>query len=169
MVLRAVLDSVVALQMRKRSKYRPREVRNPLAYVLESMTPLRLHESYLIDLKIKNHAAMTALTQGRATRGDIDTLIPMGNVAEALYRLGFGTEYEQLILTGLDALFAVARRGADSGRFVLRSEEMNALNDLMELHDAQMDAITLRDMERALEIIKKEHAAGRMRLIKEKA
>lgn len=155
--------------MRKRSKYRPRTLVNPLAYVLESITPVAKHESYLVDLQIKNHAAMTSLTQGRATREDIDTLIAMVNISEALYRMGFGREYNDIVKAGLDALHAVGKRGSESARFIVRAEEMNALNAALELHDAQMEVITVGDMDRALEIIRKEYAAGRMRPIVETA
>lgn len=152
--------------MRKRSKYRPKGVIfNPIAYVMESMTPVAEHNSYLIDLKIKNHGAMTALTQGQATRKDIDTLIPMANICEALYRMGFGTEYADVIHTGLDALHAVGKRGVTTGKFILKSEEMNALNTLMELHDAQMEVITVKDMEKACKIVDAEYRAKKMRPI----
>ena len=64
--------------MRKRSKYRRKHILvNALGYVLESMTPVSQHDSYLIDLKIKNHMAMTNLTQGRAVKDDMDSLISM--------------------------------------------------------------------------------------------
>ena len=155
--------------MRKRSKYRPRQLVNPLAYVLESITPVAKHESYLVDLEIKNHAAMAALTRGQATRDDIDALIGMVNVAEALYRMDFGREYGDVVQAGLDALHAVAKRGAASGRFILRAEEMSALNTIMELHDAQMRVITVGDMDRALELCKREYRAKRMRPIVEAA
>lgn len=155
--------------MRKRSKYRPRGVLvNPVAYVIESITPVAKHDSFLVDLKIKNHAALTALTQGKAVRGDIDDLISMTNITEALYRLGFGTDYKDIINAGLDALFAVGNRGAGSNRFVLKAAEMSALNDIMELHDAQMSVITVGDMERALNIVKEEFRLKKMRRIAEK-
>lgn len=155
--------------MRKRSKYRPRQLVNPLAYVLESITPVAKHESYLVDLEIKNHAAMAALTRGQAARDDIDALIGMVNVAEALYRMGFGNEYGDVVQAGLDALHAVAKRGAASGRFILRAEEMSALNTIMELHDAQMRVITVGDMDRAIALCKREYRAKRMRPIVEAA
>ena len=79
--------------MRKKSKYRPKGVvLNTMAYVMESMTPVEKHGSFLIDLKIKNHEAMTALTKGQATKTDLDMLIAMVNFVEALYRMGIGTE-----------------------------------------------------------------------------
>ena len=150
--------------MRKRSAYRPKPVMvNPLLYVLESFTPVRAHDSYLIDLKIKNHGAMSNLTRGIAVRQDIDTLISMGNLTEALYRLGFGREYGDVVKQGLDALHDVGKRGVKTGRFILKAQEMSHLNLSMELHDAQMDLITVKDMEKAIEIVNKEFQLRKMK------
>jgi hypothetical protein len=152
--------------MRKRSKYRPKPVlQDPLGYVLESITPVSQHDSYLVDLKIKNHGAMTALTRGVATRQDIDVLIPAVNMVEALYRLGFGREYFPEVRAGLDA---VGVRGAESGRFVLKASEMDALNTVMELHDAQLEVITVKDVSNALKLVIEEFKQKRMRAIKPK-
>lgn len=152
--------------MRKRSKYRPRTVlANPVAYVVESMTPVAKHDSYLIDLKIKNHGAMTALTQGQATRAELDVLIAMSNMIEALWTLGFGKEYKAVMCEGQAALIAVGRRGLATGRFILRALEMTALNDLMELHDAQMEVITVGDIERAIAVVRKRERAGQVHRI----
>jgi len=149
--------------VRKRSKYRPKGVLlNPLGYVLESMLPLAKHDSYLINLKIKNHEALIALTTGVATRTDIDILINMGNITEAMYRLGFGAEYGNEVKDGLESLRSVARRGAESRRFILRAVEMSALNALIELHDAQMDVATIKDMENALKLIDREYRSHKM-------
>jgi hypothetical protein len=150
--------------MRKRSAYRPKPVLvNPLLYVLESFRPVRDHDSYLIDMKIKNHGALSNLTRGLAVRQDIDTLISMGNVTEALYRLGFGREYGDVVKQGLDALHDVGRRGVQTGRFILKAQEMSHLNLSMELHDAQMDLITIKDMEKAIDLVNKEFTLRKMR------
>lgn len=155
--------------MRKRSRYRSKGVLiNPVAYVLEGMKPVRYHDDYLLTLKIKNHDSMTALTQGRAVRLDIDTLINMVNVTEALYRLGFGDDYGDVVRDGLDALLEIGKRGAQSGRFVVKAQEMTALNTVMELHDAQMELVTIKDMERAIDMVNKEFEQGKTRKIVEK-
>ncbi len=155
--------------MRKKSKYRPKPVlANPVAYVVESLTPVAQHGQYLLDLKIKNHAAMTLLTQGNATRQDIDTLIQMANVCEALYRMGFGLEYEGVVKRGMDALFDVGYRGRDTNRFILKAVEMAALNELMELHDAQLEITVVKDLENAIKLVRREFAAKRMRNIASK-
>ena len=143
--------------MRKKSKYKPRPVLlNPMGYVIESMTPVSQHESFLIDVKIKTHMALMNMTQGKAVREDVDTLIEAVNVVEALHRMGFGTEYGDEMRNGLDALHSVGVRGAQSGRFILRSQEMKALNAIIDLHDAQLEVITLKDMERAYKLVLEE-------------
>jgi len=140
---------------------------NPLMYVLESLKPVREHDSFLIDLKIKNHGAMSSLTRGEANRDDMDALITMVNVVEALYRLGYGQEYGDVVRDGLDALHEVGKRGVATGRFVLKSKEMSDLNTVMELHDAQMEVITVKDMERVTEMVRKEFEQRKMRTFKE--
>jgi hypothetical protein len=152
--------------MRKRSKYRPRGViRNPIAYVMESMTPVAKHDSYLLDLKIKNSEAMVALMRGSATKGDVDILIAMSNIVEALYQLGFGAEYKDVAINGREALLGIVYRAVTTKRFVPTAEQIKALQDLMELHDAQMDVITIKDMERALAFARAEFANKRMTVL----
>lgn len=154
--------------MKKRSAYRPKPMLiNPLMYVLESLKPVREHDSFLIDLKIKNHGAMSSLTRGEANRDDMDALITMVNVVEALYRLGYGQEYGDVVRDGLNALHEVGKRGVSTGRFVLKSKEMSDLNTVMELHDAQMEVITVKDMERVTEMVRKEFEQRKMRTFKE--
>jgi hypothetical protein len=131
--------------------------------MLESLTPVAKHSDFLVNLKIRNHMSMQALTQGRATRAEMDDIIAMGNAVEALYRLGFGKDYEEVVRKGLDAILNVARRGVEKGeRFILTAPEMNALNELMELHDEQMEVITVKDMENAMKLMEKEYRSRKM-------
>ena len=143
--------------MRKRSSYRPKgRLQNPVAYVMESLKRVASHESYLLDLKIKNSQAMLALMRGDATKRDMDTLIAMSNIVEALYRLGFGSEYKDVAIAGRDAILNIVHRASHTGRFVPTAEQIKALQTLMELHDAQMEVITIKDMDRALALAKSE-------------
>ena len=141
--------------MRKRSKYRPKPVlMNPLGYVIESMTPVAKHGSYLVDLKIKNSVAMVALMRGSATKGDMDTLIAMSNMTEALHQMGFGKEYQDVCVEGRFAILSIVQRTGKHGRFTPTGPEIQMLNLLMELHDAQMDIVTIRDIEKALALVR---------------
>lgn len=155
--------------MRKRSSYRPKGViRDPINYAVTSVQPITKYGSHILDVKIKNHGAMNALLYGKATRQDMDVLIAMTNVVEALYRLGFGKEYEDVVVKGLEAMYQIGTRGYPTNTFVCKLPEVAAMNELMELHDAQMDVITVRDMEKALDLVKREFRLQRMRKLGEK-
>lgn len=155
--------------MRKRSSYRPKRVLlNPVGYVLESLSPVTSHASFMLDLKIKNHGSMDALTKGVAKSADIDSLISMVNMTEAFARLGFGQEYSEVVRDGLQALRDVGKRGVTTGSFVLKAHEMNALNSVMELHDAQMEVVTLGDMDKAIALVQEEYRLKKMTPILEK-
>ena len=111
---------------------------------------------------------MEALTKGKATRIDIDMLISMVNITEAFARLGFGQNYSDIVRDGLQALRAVGKRGVASGSFILKAHEMNALNTVMELHDAQIDVVTLNDMNQAIALVREEFRLKKMTPILEK-
>ena len=154
--------------MRKRSKYRPKPIINDLiTYTIASVQPITKYGTHILDVKIKNHVAMNALLFGKATKDDIDMLISMTNICEALYRLGFGREYKDVVAKGLEALYQVSTRGVEASVFVCKLSEVAAMNELMELHDAQMDVITVRDMEKALALVQQEFKLRKMRKIGE--
>lgn len=156
--------------MKKRSKYRPKGVRvDSVSWVLAGLKPFSSVD-VSTDLRIKNHAAMDTLRKGDATRADIDMLIGVFNITEAYMRLRpeLGADWAEEIQAGQDALHAVGQRGAKSGRFVLKANELTAMNLVMEIHDAQLDNTTVKDMEKALDIVQQEYRARRMRPIVEK-
>lgn len=144
-------------------KYKPKPVLlNPMGFVMESMSSVSSYTSFMLDLNIKNHGALTMLTTGKGTKWDIDTLIAMVNVTEAFARLGFGQDYADVVRDGIAALRSVGKRGLETGSFVLKSLEMNALNTIIELHDAQMSMVTLKDMDKAIALINEERRQKKM-------
>lgn len=146
--------------MKKRSKYRPRRVLlDTMAFVQESLTPVAKHDNYLLDLKIVNSMAMASLMKGTATKRDMDVLVAMSNIVEALYELGFGRQYQDVATEGRYAILSIVYRAVERLRFVPTGEDIKRLNTLMELHDAQMDVITIADMERAIALAKRRIAA----------
>lgn len=143
--------------MRKKSKYKPRQVlQNPLGFVLENITPITQHEDYLINLQLKNSSAMERLLKGKATKKDMNTLIAMSNITEALQMMGFGTEYKEVGVDGREALIGIIMRAVKILRFTPTGKEIQSLNMLMELHDAQMDVITVKSMDEAINLAKKQ-------------
>ena len=143
--------------MRKRSSYRPKGmVYDTMGYVIESLTPVAAHGSVLIDLKLKNHVALATTTQGRADRKTIDVLIAALNMTETLYKKGFGDveEHGPLVKAGMHALRSLGARGADTGKFIMRSDEMAALNEAMQLHDEQLEIVTVGELDRSQRIVR---------------
>ena len=139
--------------MRKRSKYVPKPVYNdPMAYVKQSVATLASHKA-LINLQLRNHSALLALTQGKATKGEMDVVIAALNMAEAFCLNGHGADYKPEVLDGLSALQAVCVRGAKTNHFVLRSAEMQAINLAMDVHNAQLEVVSLKDMEKAHKLV----------------
>lgn len=117
-------------------------------------------------LKIRNHDAMNNIRLGTATRQDIDAVIDAFNVAEALAKRGMGADWAVEIRAAQDALLALARRGVERGfRFVVKAEELKAMNLGMEIHDAQLEAVTVRDLEGAMNDVMENLKHKRMRAV----
>jgi len=153
--------------MRKRSKYKPREVRlDTMAYVMSGLKKFD-DVSVAIDVRLKNHTSLDLLCTGKAAKAHINILIGAFNMVEALARLRdeMGADWVKEIRQAQDALLAVAQRGAATEHFVCRGPEMVVLKLAMEIHDAQLDAATVFDIERAFNLIDKEIRAGKARPI----
>lgn len=155
--------------MRKRSSYRPKpQLPNPVAWIINGFKPIS--QAGIVNVQIKNHNAIDALRKGIADREDIDTIIEALNIAEALQRLGIGDEYKDELRSAQDALYAVSRRGIDREyRFVLKAQELAAINLGMEIHDAQIEVTTVEQMEKAMSIVILEIKNRRARVIMEKS
>jgi len=158
------------LNVRKKSKYRPKGVRlDAVNWVLSGIKPFS-EVPYSVTLRIRNHDAMDKLRRGEADKEDIDTLIGAFNMCEGYMRLrpDLGRDWADEIRAGQDALLAVARRGVEANRFVLKAEELKAMNLVMEIHDAQLDNTTVNDMEKAMDIVNQDHRHKKVRHIREK-
>lgn len=144
--------------MRKKSKYKQKPVFvNPLAYTIEGARLLaEEHPKYVTELKIKNHAAMLALTRGEATRQDMDCLIQMYNIMDAFRVLGIGGIEQEIHTTG-QSISNIARRP----KFIATGPEITAINTLMDYHDELLEHITVRQLELAVREIRKTLAAGK--------
>ena len=148
--------------MRKRSAYRPRPVLlDALAHVKSGMKPLTQVAGEYVKLKIINHDALLALTQGKATWQSMNKLIAAGNMAEAFAHQGIGAEWNAEIRAGEDAILAVARRD----KWVCKAGELNAIRELMDVHDAQLEVVTVSQVEKALAHIKEVKRNKRARRI----
>jgi hypothetical protein len=154
--------------MRKKSKYKPRPVLvDPVGFVVESVKPLAEHDDYVLKWKLKNHEAFAALLRGRAKKDDIDTLAAARNISEALVVVLDGEDVDGTLARSAVAIIDLCARGNEGKSLVLRAQEMQAMRDLMQLHDELLDVVTIRQFEDALAYARKEIAAGRASKLKE--
>ena len=156
--------------MRKRSKYKPKGVR------LDNMTWVQAGLKKVdaigagTTLKIRNHDAMNNLRMGTAARRDIDALIDALNVTEALANRGIGEDWKVEIRAAQDAILDLARRGvANNFRFIARGPELVALNLIMEVHDAQLEVVTVKQLETAMGDVMESLRLKKMRPIVERS
>lgn len=144
--------------MRKRSSYKPKGVRlDTINWVLSGMRPMRLHAE-ATTLRLKNHAAMKDMIEGKADRNTIDTLIAAMNMTEALslVRDELGADWRAEITAAQNALFTMAQRGVNKGNvFRFTGPELVAMNLAMDIHDAQIDNCTIKDLEKAMDLIER--------------
>ena len=151
--------------MRKRSKYRPKGViRDPMSHVIAGMKKVGSISSGT-TLMIMNHDALENVRKGLAQRKDIDVLMAAVNMAEALIHMHIGDDWKDEIRAAQDALFAVGSRGVETGKFILRGPELTSLNLGMEIHDAQLEACTVAELEKAIDIVHNEIRHHRARPI----
>jgi hypothetical protein len=137
-----------------------------VAWVINGFKPVS--QAGIVNVQIKNHHAIDALRKGIADREDIDSIIEAFNVAEALQRLGIGDEYTEELREAQNALYAVSKRGVDREyRFVLKAQELVAINLGMEIHDAQIEVTTIQMLEKAMDIVKAEIKNRKARVILE--
>ena len=152
----------MAANKKPRKAYRPKPVRiDPVGYVLTGLKPLDQVGDELVMLRIKNHGALAAMTQGRATNEDFNMLISALNVTEALMLQDMGTPWLPQLKAGQEALKAVGARYKQIKRFVLRGEEMAALNLAMEVHDAQLGICTVAQIEQAIMMVRRVVTTGK--------
>jgi hypothetical protein len=124
-----------------------------------------------VGLKLKNHEALDSILRGQGTRAHVDVLIHAVNVAEALIRIrdDLGADWAAEIKAAQDAIYTMGRRGVEKGSFAFTGPEMTALKLVMDVHDAQLDNCTVKEMEMALYIVAEEIRLKKCRPIVEMA
>ncbi len=152
--------------MRKRSSYKPKSVRlDNMAWVQSGLKKVE-HISESATIKIRNHDAMNTLRLGQATELEINVIISALNISEALARRGVGGDWMPELRAAQDHLLALARRGMTT-KFIVRGDELTALNLAMEIHDAQLETVTVKQLETAMKDVRETVRLRKARIIVE--
>jgi hypothetical protein len=153
--------------VRKKSNYKPRGVRlDALNWVLAGLKPISQVGDALTVLKAKNHSALTEVVQGRGNRDQLDVLIAAMNMTEAYAIHGKGKDWLPEIKQGQDAIYDMACRGLETDKFLFRGPEMQAVNLAMEIHDAQLEQSTVKELEEMTAYMNKQVRSMKARPIK---
>lgn len=153
-----------------RKKYKPRRVLlNPMEFVRAKLIeetlraqPLNALEGQLTYTQTVNYQAFAAVRTGKATRKDVDLLVAVANMTGALAQLfQVGIEYMDEIKALQASILSMARRGAHNDRFVFTGLEMQAVSVGMEVHDAQLEVIQVKELDEAINHINKAVRAGK--------
>lgn len=136
----------------KKKAFRPRWAKmNTLEIVAERIRPTSKQDTWMLDRQLKAAAALEALTHGTAVRDHISDLIASHNMSVALQKFKMGDEYRRITLASADALLAIAERFTRNGKYMATGLEIKALQELLELHGAQLEATTVGEVQRAYE------------------
>jgi hypothetical protein len=145
--------------MKKKSKYKPRGVRyDNMSWIIAGMRKVGTLPTAGVALKLKNHEALDSILTGQGTKEHVDVMISAVNMSEALIRVrdDLGRDWADEIRAAQDAVYSMGVRGYEKGSFVFTGPEMAAVKLIMDLHDTQLDACTVKEMEQALFIVEEE-------------
>ena len=158
--------------MKKKSKYKPRGIRlDNLSWIVAGMKKVGALPSAGVALKLKNHNSLNMILMGNGTREHVDVLIAAVNMSEALIRIRdeLGVDWKDEIRQAQDAIYTMGKRGIEKNSFLFTGPEMTAVKLVMDLHDAQLDDCSVKEMEQALFIVNEEIRLKKCRPIVEMA
>lgn len=133
---------------RRNKKYRPKYVtRNVLTTIFGGMSGD--HAEHLRLIQIRSHKALADMAQGAGTREGWDLLVGAINMANVMCEQGIGNEFRRATIAARDALLEVGKRIVKLDRVIMKGDELNAIREGLDCHDAQLENVRAIDVERA--------------------
>lgn len=150
------------MSVKKKSKYRPR-VADPMAAfnAILGVKPVASTGDDLVRLRSVNHSALDEVSKGRGAIEHMGVLISVMNMTETLALRGHGKDWLPEIRAAQAAVRSLAIRSSTLGRYVFKAEELAAVNLAFEIHDAQLEACTVREFNDCITHIKQCIAQGK--------
>jgi len=149
-------------------KYRPKPVLvDPVGFAVESSTLIKDHGTWPTDWSLRNNLAFGELLKGRASKSDLNTLVAARNIVEALIVVLDGVDIDGTLTRSACALIEICDRANAGKGTAMKAPEMQAMRDLMSLHDELLGVVTVGQFEKALAYARKEIQAGKATKLKE--
>lgn len=146
--------------MRKRTKRKVWPLRDPIRHAIEGAQSFNAVGDAATTVHIKNHGAMHALTTGTATRADLQVLTNVLNMAIALAKQGFARSHMPDFDAASDAIKALVARAKVRNRILGTGPELQALNFLLRVHEAQLEVVSVSEIEKATRYVRNCVASG---------
>ena len=150
--------------MRKRSKYKPKRIiLDTMSWLMSGFIKMTDTKEANTIIRTRNHMSLNMLRTGKASAVEVGELINAFNMAEALVAtVNLGSDYAEEIATAQASLKSLIERWKKTKRFVLTAKELAAIELGMVIHDAQLDASTVNDIEQSINWEQKMIRAGKV-------
>ena len=126
---------------------------NPIQYAAENqMLLVDYNRNYVMEIKIRNHSAMTSLLMGTATRHEVDVIAAAYNmvfgIAHALdlpetVKAVYGDILDRAVL----AFKELCLRANKLGKPIAKAAEISTLNELIATLDDLLEVVSVRQFE----------------------
>lgn len=113
-----------------------------------------------VDLALASRAAFDEIAHGRGQQDHMETLACMANVSLVLAERGYGPECEPKIIEAQEALMRVKVRQQQGKHIGLDGPGAQALRDLMDTHEAQIEHAGRAELASALLEVRSRAAQG---------
>lgn len=121
-----------------------------------------IQQAEQVDLALAARAAYDEIAHGRGMDDHVDTLACMANVSLVLAERGFGPECEPKIIEAQEAVMRIKTRQQRGRHIGLDGPGAQALRDLMETHEAQIEHAGRAELADALLEVRTRAAQGHL-------
>jgi hypothetical protein len=128
---------------------------NTLELVADRIKPVSKQGSWMLDRMLKASAGLASLVHGNANREHMNDIVACHNMTWALQRHRVGEDYDAMTDASEKAIRGITDRFKTLGRYVATGPEIKALQDILELHQAQLDICTVGQVDEAYEYAKR--------------
>jgi hypothetical protein len=135
---------------KRNKKYQPKRVEpNVFVNVFGGMGAT--HGNKLRSAQIRTRNAIERITSGSGDKDDWSRLVCAVGTATVMCEQGVGLEYKGDVIAARDALKSVGERAVrNNWRFGFTGDELKAVREAIDIHDAQLENVRAIDVERAV-------------------
>ena len=135
--------------MRKQVKRKVWALLDPIKHSIEGACIT--DRDKLDKLRVMEYSALEAITKGRGTIHDWNTLTEVLNLSETMAMAGVGPEVLPVCETAQKALHEAALRFQKTGKLGLTGEGIQAVRELIAFADLQQSSISRSEFERYIQ------------------